>query len=74
MKAVDVDATVEKTRNFLKEKGVKMKNIDVWGHDKVILIQFYTNIPSMRKATEIEVELWTIIPDEEVSIIIFPKD
>ena len=74
MRVVDVNAIVKKIEDFLKEKGVKVKEIDVWEHDEGVLIQVYTtNVRSMKKTTELEEELWKIIPDEEISILIYPN-
>ncbi len=73
MKMVDVNVAVEKVKEFLKAKRVKIKKIDVWEHDEGVLIQVYTNIRSMKKTTELEEELWKIIPDEEISIVIYPN-
>ena len=74
MKVVDTNTAVEKIKRFLEERGVKIKEIDVWEHDEGVLIQIYTtNIRSMKKTTELEEELWKIIPDEEISILIYPN-
>lgn len=73
MKAADVNAVVERIKEFLEGKKIKVKEIDVWEHDEGVLIQVYTNIRSMKKTTELEEEIWRIIPDEEISILIYPN-
>lgn len=73
MKAADVNAVVERIKEFLEGKKIKVKEIDVWEHDEGVLIQVYTNIRSMKKTTELEEEIWQIIPDEEISILIYPN-
>ncbi|EDP75365.1 hypothetical protein [Hydrogenivirga sp. 128-5-R1-1] len=75
MKVVDVNTALEKIKEFLEGRGVKIKDMYVWEHDEGVLIQVYTiNIRSMKNTTKLEKELWKIIPDEEISILIYPVD
>jgi len=74
MKVANLEETIHKIKSFMKDRGVKVCKIDISEDDEGILIDVYTNLPSMKKATQLEEELWEIIPDEEVSILVYPAD
>ena len=72
MKTVNVDERIEQLRNFLTEKGIKIRDIIVsdLGEDGM-LIRVFTNLRSLKRARELELELMERgIDTDEFTIII----
>ncbi len=72
MKKVNVDERIEQLRNFLTEKGIKIRDIIVsdLGEDGM-LIRVFTNLRSLKRARELELELMERgIDTDEFTIII----
>ena len=58
MKVVDVDKRAEQLKNFLSERGVEIKDIVISDFgDEGILVRVFTNLKSLKKARELELEL-----------------
>ncbi len=73
MKTV-VDERIEQLKDFLTGKGIKIKDIIVsdLGEDGM-LIRVFTNLRSLKRARELELELMKKgIDTDEFTVIIFP--
>ncbi|HHJ63310.1 MAG TPA: hypothetical protein ENJ61_00220 [Aquifex aeolicus] len=74
MKVADVDKRVEQLKNFLSEKGIKVKDVVVSDFgEEGILVRVFTNLRSLKKARELELELVKKgIDTDEFTVIILP--
>ena len=58
MKVVEMDKKVEQLKNFLSERGVKVEDIVTSDFgEEGILVRVFTNLKSLKKARELELEL-----------------
>jgi len=72
MKVADVDRRVEQLRDFLSERGVKVKDVVISDFgEEGMLVRVFTNLRSLKKARELELELMERgIEKEDFTIII----
>ena len=74
MKTVNVDKRMEQLKDFLTEKGIRIRDIIVsdLGEDGM-LIRVFTSLRSLKKARELELELMEKgIDTDEFTVIILP--
>ena len=76
MRTVNIDERIEQLKNFLTRKGIKIIDIIVsdFGEDGM-LIRVFTNLRSLKRARELELELMKKgIDTDEFTVIILPAN
>ena len=76
MRTVNIDERIEQLKNFLTGKGIKIIDIIVsdFGEDGM-LIRVFTNLRSLKRARELELELMKKgIDTDEFTVIILPAN
>ena len=76
MRTVNIDERIEQLKNFLTRKGIKIRDIIVsdFGEDGM-LIRVFTNLRSLKRARELELELMKKgIDTDEFTVIILPAN